>query len=284
LNNDFGYLIVISKSTAHRYDLMAILLAQSIKHTQKSGYDKVAVVTDDKEKLSWLRGMPYFDQVIFWNNKNYWDGRSWMDELSPWKYTVCLDADMIFFRDTSHWVDYFIQHSYLYVANTVLQYNGDILNDTFCRNTFIVNKLPSLYSAYTFFNKSDKSKEFFDLSRQILLNPIEFKNYFLSKHIPKVIGTDETFALAAKILDIDKDIAYPLAFPRFTHLKSILQSGLNGGSIPLELGYYFNDSNFKIGVFNQTELLHYADKDLDVGTLIELYQKKFMKLIKAHNE
>jgi hypothetical protein len=40
---------------------MAILLAQSIKHTQKSGYDKVAVVTDDKEKLSWLQGIGMVD-------------------------------------------------------------------------------------------------------------------------------------------------------------------------------------------------------------------------------
>jgi hypothetical protein len=159
-----------------------------------------------------------------------------------------------------------------------------VLNDTFCRDTFIANDLPSLYSAYTFFDKSDKSKEFFELGRQIILNPVEFKNYFLSKQIPKVVGTDEAFALAAKILDIDKDISYPLSFPRFTHLKSILQTGIISGSVPLDLGYYFDENNFKIGIFNQTELLHYADKDLDIGMLINLYQQKFMKLIKVPHE
>jgi len=284
LNKDFGYLIIISKSTTHRYDLMAILLAQSIKHTQKYGYDKVAVVTDDKDTLNRLQGMPYFDRVIFWDKQNYWDGRSWMDELSPWQYTVCLDSDMIFFRDTSHWIDYFIQESELYIANTVLQYNGDILDNDFCRKTFTANQLPSLYSAYTFFSKTDKTKEFFQLGRDILLNPKEFKNFFLSKYIPDVIGTDEAFSLAAHILDIEKDIAYPLAFPRFTHLKSILQSGLNGGSISLDLGYYFDEDSFKLGVFAQTEILHYADKDLDISSLINLYQQKFIKLIKAPNE
>jgi len=262
---------------------MAILLAQSIKHTQKHGYDKIAIVTDDKEKMSWLQGMPYFDQVIFWDKETYWNGRSWMDELSPWQYTVCLDCDMIFFRDTSHWIDYFIQETDLYVANTVLQYNGEVIDNDFCRKAFTENKLPSLYSAYTFFSKSAKATEFFQLGREIISNPNEFKNFFLTKHIPDVVGTDEAFALAAKILDIEKDISYPLAFPKFTHLKSVLQTGLNGGSIPLDLGYYFDEHNFKLGVYAQIEILHYADKDLDIQSLIALYQQKFMKLIKVSN-
>lgn len=263
---------------------MAVLLAQSIKHTQKAGYDKVAVVTDDMKTSIWLQGMPYFDQVIFWDQHDYWDGRSWMDELTPWEHTVCLDSDMIFFRDTSHWIDYFIQESELYIANTVLQYNGDILDSDICRKTFTANQLPSLYSAYTFFSKTNKTEEFFKLGREIILNPNEFKNFFLTKHIPDVVGTDEAFSLAAKILDIDHEISYPLAFPRFTHLKSILQTGLNNGSISTDLGYYFDEDTFKLGVFNQTEILHYADKDLDVSSLIALYQQKFMKMIKVSNE
>lgn len=280
MNNDFGYLIIISKSTAHRYDLMAVLLALSIKRTQKYGYDRVALITDDKDKLSWFRGMPYFDTVGFWDKKTHWDGRSYMDELSPWKYTVCLDTDMIFFRDTSHWIDYFIRESYLYVANRVLQYNGDELLNDYCRKAFKVNDLPMLYSAYTFFSKTDKSKDFFDLNRKIIENPREFKNFFLPKQTPEVVGTDESFALAAKILDIEHEISYPLAFPRFTHLKSILQDGVNGGTIKDDLGYYFNENTFKIGIFNQTELLHYSDKDLDVGSLIQIYQTEFLKRMK----
>lgn len=281
MNKDFGYLIVISKSSVHRYDLMAILLAQSIKQTQKAGYDKVAVVTDDKDKLLWLQGMPYFDRVIFWDKQTYWDGRSWMDELTPWEYTVCLDSDMIFFRDTSHWIDYFIENCYLYIANSVLQYNGTLINNDYCRKTFTANELPSLYSAYTFFSKSEKTTRFFNLGREIILNPTEFKNFFLSKNIPAVVGTDEAFSLSAKILDIDYEIAYPLSFPRFTHLKSTLQDGTNGSSISLNVGYYFDDKTFKVGVFNQTEILHYADKDLDIEALININQQKYIKAIKA---
>ena len=283
MNNNFGYLIIISKHQKYRYDLMAILLAQSIKRTQKLGYDKVALVTDDKDKMPWLKGMPYFDQVIFWDKKSHWDGRSWMDELSPWQHTVCLDTDMIFFRDTSHWIDYFIRETDLYIANKVLQYNGNEMTDDFCRKTFTKNKLPMLYSAYTFFSKSSKVAEFFQLSREIILNPNEFKNFFLTKQIPEVVGTDEAFALAAKILDIEDQIAYPLEFPRFTHLKAVLQDGIKNGSVQQDLGYYFDEHNFKIGIFNQIDILHYSDKDLDVGSLIQLYQNQFIKNMKVTN-
>jgi len=283
LNNNFGYLIIISKHQKYRYDLMAILLAQSIKRTQKLGYDKVALVTDDKDKMPWLKGMPYFDQVIFWDKKSHWDGRSWMDELSPWQHTVCLDTDMIFFRDTSHWIDYFIRETDLYIANKVLQYNGNEMTDDFCRKTFTKNKLPMLYSAYTFFSKSSKVTEFFQLSREIISNPNEFKNFFLTKQIPEVVGTDEAFALAAKILDIEDQIAYPLEFPRFTHLKAVLQDGIKNGSVQQDLGYYFDEHNFKIGIFNQIDILHYSDKDLDVGSLIQLYQNQFIKNMKVTN-
>lgn len=283
MNNNFGYLIIISKHQKYRYDLMAILLAQSIKRTQKLGYDKVALVTDDKDKMPWLKGMPYFDQVIFWDKKSHWDGRSWMDELSPWQHTVCLDTDMIFFRDTSHWIDYFIRETDLYIANKVLQYNGNEMTDDFCRKTFTKNNLPMLYSAYTFFSKSSKVAEFFQLSREIILNPNEFKNFFLTKQIPEVVGTDEAFALAAKILDIEDQIAYPLEFPRFTHLKAVLQDGIKNGSVQQDLGYYFDEYNFKIGIFNQIDILHYSDKDLDVGSLIQLYQNQFIKNMKVTN-
>jgi len=252
MNNDFGYLIIISKSQTHRYDLMAVLLAQSIKRTQKQGYDKIALVTDDQDKLSWFKGMPYFDSVIFWDKKSHWDGRSYMDELSPWKFTVCLDTDMIFFRDT-------------------------------CRKTFTDNNLPMLYSGYTFFAKNEKSKDFFDLGRTIIENPKEFKNFFLYNNIPEVVGTDEAFALAAKILDIDNDISYPLEFPRFTHLKSILQDEVTG-TIKDDLGYYFNEKIFKIGIFNQIDILHYSDKDIDISTLIQSYQDEFLKNMKVSHE
>jgi hypothetical protein len=65
-------------------------------------------------------------------------------------------------------------------------------------------------------------------------------------------------------------------------LKSILQDGVTG-TINDDLGYYFDEKNFKIGIFNQIDILHYSDKDIDIGTLIQCYQNEFLKNMKVNH-
>ena len=191
---NFGYLIVVATSAEHNYAQLAYALALSIKNTQKPGYDKVALVIDDKSQIENFNSPWVFDEIIEWDKKGHWDGRSYMDELSPWEHTVCLDADMLFFRDYSHWIDYFIKNSELYIANNAYTYRGELVTSDVYRKTFTENSLPNLYS------------------------------FFLKKHTPKVIGTDEAFSIAAKILDITDEIAYPMQFPRVVHLKGGVQN------------------------------------------------------------
>jgi hypothetical protein len=273
----FGYLIIISKdkNNVHQYHQMAYLLALSIKHTQKPGYDNVAVVVDDKEIFEIFRASPFIDRTIFWDEQDHWDGRSWMDKLSPWEQTVCLDADMLFLRDYSHWIDHFNSAAPLYVSPKAYTYRGEIITNDYCRKTFTENALPNLYSAYTWFNKKHiVTEQFFDLGRDIIENPTEFKNLFLDKYVPEKVGTDEAFALAAKILDIEDTIAYQLEFPRFVHMKPELQNLTSPiTSVDLDLGYYIGKNNkLKIGTFAQTDIFHYAQKDLDIAGMIENYE------------
>ena len=281
----FGYLIIVSNDGKRNYGAMATLLALSIKKTQPAGYDNVAVVTDDEDQAKLFRALPYFDRAIFWNEKQHWDGRSFMDKLSPWGETVCLDADMIFTRDYSHWVDYFLENCELYIPSIVYTFRGDPVTSTYYRETFKKNDLPNLYSAYTYFNKtSELARDFFNLQRYIIDNPAEFKNLYLDKMPPEIVGTDEAFALAAKILDITDRISYPMSFPRFVHMKPMVQDFRNNiSSTGIDLGYYFNDDNkIKIGQFSQTDILHYADKDLDVEKMIKNYEKLMFKGLKTY--
>jgi hypothetical protein len=197
----FGYLLVVSTDSEHDYLSMAYALALSIKNTQKQGYDKVALVVDNVKKIKKLKSSWVFDYIIEWNQETFWNGRSWMDQLSPFDSTVCLDVDMLFLEDHSHWINYFVENTELYVANKAYTYRGEVITDSFYRNTFIKNDLPTLYSFYTFFKKdSQLAKEFFALGRHIIKNPKEFSNLFLFNLKPKVVGTDEAFALSAKIL------------------------------------------------------------------------------------
>ena len=261
---NFGYLIIVSTSKDHNYLQMAYALALSIKNTQKPGYDKIALITDDVDSVSSLKSAWVFDHIIEHKTKLGWDSRSWMDQLSPFDNTVCLDADMLFTRDYSHWIDYFIENTDLYIANKSYTYRNELVTDDFYRRTFTKNQLPDLYSFYTFFKKdSELSKEFFTLGRYIVEYPSEFTSYFLESHRPKVVGTDESFALSSKILDITDQIAYPLEFPRVVHMKPMIQNWpWPADAWSDHVGFYLNrKGQLKIGNYQQHDIVHYVEKD-----------------------
>jgi len=277
----FGYLIVVSKCDKVNYDKLAYALALSIKNTQKEGYDKVALVIDDPSRLDTLKSTWVFNYIIEWDKETFWDGRSWMDELSPFDYTVCLDADMLFTRDYSHWIEYFIEsNTELYVANNAYTYRGELITSDYYRRTFTENNLPNLYSFFTFFKKnSNFAKEFFELGRSILKNPKEYANAFLSKYKPRVIGTDEAFSLSAKILDISDEISYPLEFPKVVHNKGQVQNfAWPADKVSDHLGFYVDeDCKVKIGNYQQHSIVHYVEKDLITDEILSLLEDSVWK-------
>jgi len=261
---DFGYLIIVNEGSDTNYTRLAYALALSIKNTQKEGYDKVALVINDKQHIEHFTSTWVFDHVIEYQGPEGWDSRSYMDTVTPFANTVCLDADMLFFRDYSHWAEYFIKNSELYIANKSYTYRGELVTSDYYRKTFTANDLPNLYSFYTFFVKDSKlATDFFNLQRKIIKNPDRFANEFLTSNKPKVIGTDEAFALAANILDIADDIAYPLEFPRVVHMKGMIQNWPYPADIVSDhVGFYFDrNAQVKIGNFQQTDILHYVEKD-----------------------
>ena len=261
---NFGYLIIVSDKGDTNYAKLAYALALSIKNTQREGYDKVALVINDKERIKSFTSTWVFDKIIEWDGAEHWDGRSYMDQLTPFEHTVCLDADMLFLRDYSHWAEYFIKNCELYFANKSFTYRGDVVTNDYYRKCFTANDLPNLYSFYTFFVKdSALAKDFFNLQRAIIENPNEYGNLFLTNYKPSVLGTDEAFALAAKILDVTNEIAYPLEFPRVVHCKGMIQDWpWPAESVFDHVGFYFNtQAQLKIGNYQQHDIVHYVEKD-----------------------
>jgi hypothetical protein len=272
----FGYLIVVSKNDSVDYLKCAYAAALSIKNTQKPGYDQVALVTDDPFSVKRLNSPWVFDFVIEWNQEQHWDGRSWMDKLSPFSNTVCIDADMLFLRDYSHWIDYLIEHKDLFVANNAYTYRGEKVTGNYYRKAFTKNNIPDLYSMFTFFKKNtDIANEFFSLGRYIIKNPIEFKNLYMSEHNPKVVGTDEAFGLAAKILDITDEIAHDLDFPRVVHMKPMIQNWpWPADSWSDHIGFYLNKTGqLKIGNYQQHDIVHYVEKDKIDDEIINILEE-----------
>lgn len=284
--NDFGYLLITSSHKTSDYQKMAYLLALNIKRTQKPGYNQVAVVVDNKNDVDLFRISPAFDEVIFSQEYTHWDGRSYMDKLTPFKRTVCMDVDMLFTTDTSHWIDHFIKDSYgLYVASKIVNYKGELITDDRYRVGYSQNGIKPLYSAYTYFDLTGNyTTDFFELARDIYLNPDKFKNVFMPILTPLVIGTDEAFSMAAMILGIENDISYDcIDFPKITHLKSLIQ-GYGVKNINKELGYFIDGDRLSIGAFEQLDLVHYSEKNLDISVLMNFYEQQMKESFNVHNK
>jgi len=271
----FGYLLVVAEHDTIDYLQLAYALALSIKHTQRPGYDQVALVIDDPSKVNSLNSAWVFDHIIEWNQETFWDGRSWMDQLTPFDATVCLDADMLFTRDCSHWIDYFLENCELYVPNKTYTYRGEVVSSDEYRKTFTKNKLPNVYSMYTFFKTNSlMANEFFELGRHIIKNPLEFSNVFLTEHKPRTVGTDEAFALSAKLLDIADTISYNLDFPTIVHMKPLIQNWpWPADKWSDHVGIYINkQGKVKIGNYQQNGIVHYVEKDrinLEIVNILE---------------
>lgn len=272
----FGYLIIVSTNTDIDYLKCAYAAALSIKNTQKPGYDQVALVTNDVDSVKNLKSPWVFDHVIKWDQETFWNGRSWMDKLTPFDNTVCIDADMLFLRDYSHWIEYFLENNELYLTNKAFTYRGELVTNDFYRKAFTKNDLPNIYSMFTFFKKdSELVSEFFTLGRYVLKNPNEFKNLYMTTHKPKVIGTDEAFALSAKLLDIADSVAYDLDFPKLVHMKPMIQNWpWTAEKVTEHAGFYLTpQGKLKIGNYQQHDIIHYVEKDLVTEEIINLLEE-----------
>lgn len=274
---NFGYLLIVSEHESIDYMKMAYALALSIKLTQKPGYNQIALVVNDKNIADVYNVSRLFDHVIEWDQETFWNGRSWMDKLTPFDHTICLDVDMLFTEDISTAVDYFLENCELYIPSRVYTYRNELIIDEYYRKTFIKNDLPNLYSMMTFFKKESRMvQEFFELGRHIIKNPKEFSNVFLSEYIPKIVGTDEAFALSAKILDIYDTISYDLDFIKLIHMKPLLQKWkLSPDKFNRLVNMYVNRNfNIKIGNYSQQGIIHYVEKDLIDLEIISLIEER----------
>lgn len=273
---NFGYLLIVNTDSEHDYLKMAYALALSIKNSQDPGYDKVALIIDNKEKLDDVKSQWVFDIIVEEKNlRKGWLGRSDMNKLTPFEYTVCLDVDMLFLRNYRHWIDYFINNTDLYIANRCFTYRGEQITNSFYRKFYDHNDMPELYSMYTFFKKDSKIvRNFFDMANHVIDYPIEFKNKFYKIGHNEVIGTDEAFSLSSSILDITDDIAYSLEFPKIVHMKPMVQEWpwpANNWSD--HVGFYLNTKGqLKIGNFQQHDIIHYVEKNTITEELISILE------------
>jgi hypothetical protein len=192
--------------------------------------------------------LPYGDQGG-WNND--WQ----MFQVSPYRQTIKLEADMICTSPFDHWWTLF-ENRDVVVSQGARNFYGNPAQSRAYRKAFDVNNLPDVYNAITYWRLSTTAKDFFQLVRAIFENWTEYKK--LLKFAEDEASTDLVYAMAARIMGEDT-VTLPVELgPTIVHMKQHINN-LQGSDWTKEL--VWENDPLRINTVAQHGMFHYYIKD-----------------------
>lgn len=252
-----GYLVM---AQGKEYATQAEHLARSIKKTQ-SCVSSLSVITDQEVDATLFDVVIKIENDLAATSKWKVENRVNFYDSTPYDETVILDADMLFLSDVSHWWKLFAKYDLL-LTSKVMTYRQEVITNSFYRKTFRANKLPDVYSAFTYFKKSETSDTFFKLVKNIVLNWKEWIQVYTPDHPQKFVSIDLAMAIAVDIMDIEDRVTTILSYPTFTHMKGRCQGWkTQTDEWDNVLGIYNTVDKIRFGPYEQSGILHYVKKD-----------------------
>jgi hypothetical protein len=268
-----GYLLFAVNSETTDYVKLAYACALSIKLTQPQGYNNVSIVVSAPEQVN--DRFKIFDHVITYQGPGEMDVRSRGYDFSPYDETVLLDSDLLFLNPVDHyWTA--AESMELLIATRADSYRQQQIHYGHYRKIFEANKLDDVYSAWTYFKKTADVKEFFNVVK-LLTDNSSFANKLIQRDNKlENLPTDEAFAMAIEITDIDA-VRPEWGFPRITHMKGMVQQWTKSSdNWHNHVRMIVDDAGqIKIGVWQQTDILHYVTKDLISDNIINLLEAAY---------
>ena len=275
-----GYACTIGYNSEVDYLNMAYLQALSIKTTQKK-ITNYAVIVDEKTNQSIeSKHREVFDQIIVmpdtWSFAKEWQIRNY----SPWKRTIKLDADLILTNSIDDWWDYFNSYSLLF-PTIVESYKGTPITSRWHRRLFDDNQLPNIYTAFYYFKDDPNSADFFETVKKVSEKWNWVASEFLIKNSDKTPRDDEIFSIAAEIYGIENCTIPDSVYPRFVHMKEVLNE--LPGEKPWNEQIHFENNNGEIWVGHHLQRLpfHYCSKNFAKQEVIEQYERYYRKLYQS---
>ena len=178
-----------------------------------------------------------------------------MFQVSPYRQTIKLEADMIAASPIDHWWTLF-ENRDVVISQGARTYYGQPAESRYYRKVFDSNHLPDVYNAITYWRLSSTAKDFFQLVRGIFENWDEYKK--LLKFSEDHASTDVVYAMAAKIMGVEH-VTLPLGLgPTIVHMKQHI-NGLKTENWPQELIWEYNP--LRINTVAQHGMFHYHIKD-----------------------
>ena len=269
-----GVICIAQNSNGNDYLRMAYLQALSFNiHNKKRNFS--LIVDSETNDCIEQKHIDVFDKIIVLkndlakNSKVKMQNECQVFRYSPYKEWIKTEADMLLCNPI-----YFQQMSaapFCFTTN-VKTYDGHTITDRSQRKLFDDSLLPNIYSAWCYFSYDLVVKEFFDTMRIIIDDWSWYRDNYLVNCRYDEPRTDEVYALAVKILDLQ----YKNNILTFTHMKPRLQNLQPNRNWSEQLSFEVG-GDFKpvIGGFKQSIPFHYVEKTFVTDEILDRYKYEF---------
>lgn len=193
------------------YVACATRLAASLKHHHPEA--SVCLITDQEYTnniFDHVRLLPAVDPLNTWAND--WQ----VFQLSPYRETVKLEADMLIASAVDHWWSLFRLRDVV-ISVGCRDWQDRIATSRHYRQVFDQNQLPDVYNAITYWRLSATAKDFFNTVKNIFSNWSRYKT--LLKFPPEQPDTDLVYAMAAQIVGPELCTLPVACSPKIVHMK-----------------------------------------------------------------
>jgi len=235
VTHERGYLI---PAIGAEYERCAEQLRNSILHFHPQAH--VTIVTEDM--------LPH-------GNQGGWANDWQMFQISPYRETIKLEADMIAAGPVDHWWPLFELRDVV-ISQGCRTFRDEPAVSRYYRKVFDDNNLPDVYNAITYWRLSSTAKEFFSLVRIIFENWPRFEK--LLKFSEQQASTDVVYAIVAMIMGPEQ-VTLPRGLgPTIVHMKRHVNT-LQCNDWTREL--IWENDPFRINTIAQWGFVHYHQKE-----------------------
>lgn len=235
ITHDRGYLI---PAIGDVYKSCADQLVRSIREFHPDV--NITIVTEEM--------LPHGDLGGF---NNDWQ----MFEITPYRQTIKLEADMVATSPIDHWWTLF-EHRDVVISQCCRNFYGQPSRNRYYRKFIDENRLPDVYNAITYWRLSQTAKEFFELVRNIFENWNDYRK--LVKFPEDHPSTDFVYAMAAQIMGPEQ-VTLPMG-PSIVHMKQHIIGTLTQDWTK-ELVWEYTNPGLRIQTVAQSGLVHYNIKE-----------------------
>jgi len=192
--------------------------------------------------------LPFVDQGGYAND---WQ----VFQISPYRQTIKLEADMIAAGPIDHWWTLFERRDVVISLGARTFYDQPA-ESRYYRKIFDANQLPDVYNAITYWRLSNTAKDFFQLVRQIFEQWDSYKT--ILKFPDDVPTTDVVYAMVAVIMGPEQ-VTLPAGLgPTIVHMKRHINP-IQSDDWTKEL--IWETDPFRINTVAQWGMLHYYVKE-----------------------